>query len=61
MRSTELVCPSDTYVQGVIDEMKVYKCDEFLVGLVYSSKWEAFLIDNILYNIMVTYNFSTCL
>ena len=30
-------------------EMKIYKCDELVEWLVYSSKWEALLIDNIFY------------
>ena len=32
----------------VLNEMKMYKCDEFLKWFVYSSKWEGLLIDNIL-------------
>ena len=55
--STDSVCPSDMYMYlqskfdstvSVLNEMKMYKCDEFLEWLVYSRKWEALLIDNIL-------------
>ena len=45
--------PSDTYIHVylcvcVLNEMKMYECDELLEWLVYSSKWEALLTDNIL-------------
>ena len=55
---TDLICPSDMYMyllskfgltMCVLNEMKMYKRDEFLEWFVYSSKWEALLIDNILY------------
>ena len=45
----------------VLNEMKMYKCDEFLKWLVYSSKWEALLIDNILSMAACSRNiFSVC-
>ena len=48
--STDLVCLQicTCMTVCVLNEIKMYKCDEFLEWLVYSSKWEALLIDNIL-------------
>ena len=39
----------DLTVCVYVNEMKMYKFDELLEWLVYSSKWEAVLIDNIHY------------
>ena len=40
----------------VLNEVKMYKCDEFLEWLVYSSKLKALLIDNILYMAACSHN-----